>query len=75
MKKTDPESFLRIFGRDYDELGYCIINGRHVRYIEERGVVQVGDDDFDRWANSVEMEFDVWQPKGMRQFERWALNR
>lgn len=45
---------------------------RPVRFLSEIGVLQVGDDNFDRWGNSVELEFDLWTPKGQRAFLRWV---
>ena len=57
-------------------LGYgCgMFQGRQIRYLEERGLLQVGDDDFDRWANSVELEFEVWQKKGLRQLNKYLAS-
>jgi hypothetical protein len=51
-------------------------NGRPIRYLTSAGLIEIGDADFDRWANSVEEYFDVWLPKGLRAFERYlkALN-
>ena len=51
-------------------------NGRPIRYLANAGLIEIGDDNFDRWANSVEEYFDVWLPKGLRAFERYlnALN-
>lgn len=46
--------------------------GRRVRFVPKTGMMQVSDNNFDRWANSVELTFDVQQPKGRRQFARWA---
>lgn len=45
---------------------------RNIRFLSEIGVLQVGDDNFDRWGNSVELEFDLWTPKGQRAFLRWV---
>ncbi len=45
---------------------------RPVRFLSDIGVFQVGDDNFDRWGNSVELEFDLWTPKGQRAFLRWV---
>lgn len=44
---------------------------RQVRFLGDIGIFQIGDDNFDRWANSVELEFDVWLPRGIRQLKRW----
>jgi len=51
--------------------GAAKIKDRHIRYLESTGVIQIGEKDFDRWANSVELEFEAWLPKGRRQFIRW----
>jgi hypothetical protein len=71
MKKlTDPrELFLELgIETEYD----CgILFGRQFRYLEYSGQVQIGDNNFDRWANSVELTFDIWLEKGRRQFLRW----
>lgn len=41
---------------------------RQVRYLSNRQAIQVSDDNFDRWANSVEFEFDFHEAKDRRQF-------
>ena len=46
-------------------------HGRAVRYLEDSGILQIGDSDFDRWANSIEIEFDLISKKGQREFLRW----
>lgn len=56
---------------EYSGCSKLPIIGRNIRYLPEMGIVQIGDNDFDRWANSVELEFFVWQSKGIRQFVRW----
>jgi len=53
-----------------DGVGYW--KGYHVRYLEEAGMFQIGDTDFDRWANSVDLEFEIWLPKGQRKLRKWA---
>ena len=50
---------------------YTKYKGRQLRYLESTETIEIGDNDFDRWANSVELEFEVWKPKGMRQFKKW----
>jgi hypothetical protein len=71
MKIRDVNELLTDLGIT---LEYCCgtYKGRNVRYLEDRGVFQIGNDCFDRWANSVCLEFEVWLPKGQRQLERWA---
>ena len=70
-KHTNPVALLEELGIDL-EYGCGLAKGRPLRYLATEGLIQIGDDDFDRWANSVEVEFDVWQPKGLRQFEKWV---
>jgi hypothetical protein len=45
-----------------------------VRYLEDSAIFQIGgcDNNFDRWGNSVALEFDLWTPKGQRAFLRWV---
>lgn len=45
---------------------------RQVRYLEESATFQIGDEDFDRWANSVESEYDLYSAKDQRSFLRWV---
>ena len=71
MKVRDLNELFEELGIEL-KYGCGIFRGKHVRYLRERGVFQVGDSDFDRWANSVDLEFDVWQPKGQRNLRRWA---
>lgn len=52
--------------------GCAKYKGVNVRYLETSGIFQVGTDDFDRWANSVSLEFEVWQRKGQRALMNWA---
>ena len=54
------------------EYGCGKYNNRPVRFLRESGVFQVGDNDFDRWANSVEFEFDLYSKKGQREFYNWV---
>lgn len=70
-KLKDP---VELFNEFNIELEYDagIYKNRNVRFLEDIGLFQVGDDNFDRWANSVELEFDLFLPKGQRQFIRWA---
>jgi hypothetical protein len=48
---------------------------RNVRFLEPEGLFQIGepDEDFDRWGNSVEVEFDLYTKVGRRQLIRFAL--
>jgi hypothetical protein len=55
------------------EYGVGEYRGRAVRYLEDSGILQIGDTEFDRWANSVEFEFDLMSKKGQREFLRWAI--
>lgn len=56
------------------EYGYGRHKGRHVRFLSSCGIFEVGEDDstFDRWANSVELRFDIATKKGQREFIRWC---
>ena len=54
--------------------GVGIWKDYHVRYLEGAGKFQIGDKDFDRWSNSVDLEFDIWLPKGQRKLRNWAEN-
>ena len=71
MKKIkDPMEFLSELGIEHDD-GYGKIFDRYFRYLEECGVIEIADNNFDRWANSVGLSFDIWLSKGQRQFLRW----
>ena len=72
-KSTDPLDVITDLGIKL-EYGCGMFNGRPVRYLENLGIFQVGDDNFDRWANSLDFEFDLWL-KEMRKFLRWAKNK
>jgi len=71
-----PEELFEELGIKFDDdaWGYGRFKGRNIRYLEHRGVLQIGerDEDFDRWANSVELEFEVWKSAGQRALTRWA---
>lgn len=71
MKYKDPIDLLNENGIRLEH-GCGIFRGKNLRYIESRGALQIGDDDFDRWANSLSLEFDLYQLKGQRQFLRWV---
>lgn len=72
MKRKSIETMLIDLGIKLKS-GYGRFKNRNIRYLPDYGVIQIGESDetFDRWANSVELEFDVIQPKGQRQFLRW----
>lgn len=53
------------------EYGCGRYNDRPIRLLEGQGVLQVGANDFDRWANSVDFEFDIRKKSGMRALKRW----
>jgi len=46
---------------------------RPVRLLEDEGLFQVGEHDrtFDRWANSVELEFRTYTGSGIRKLRKW----
>lgn len=69
-KLTSPAEFLTFQGITLDKYGTGTFMGRNTRLLEI-GIFQIGDDDFDRWANSVDLSFDLSQAKGQRQFARW----
>lgn len=69
-KLTSPAEFLAFHAIPLDKYGTGTFMGRNTRLLEV-GVFQIGDNDFDRWANSVDLEFDLSQAKGQRQFVRW----
>lgn len=69
-KLTPPAEFLVFQDIPLDEIGTGTFMGRNTRLLCT-GVFQIGDDDFDRWANSVDLSFDLSQAKGQRRFTRW----
>lgn len=73
MKIKSPEELFSELGIEL-EYGCGMYNGINIRYLEHCGKLQTGDDNFDRWANSVDKEFDLLQKKGQREFMRWASN-
>jgi len=52
--------------------GVGVCGSRRVRYLSKRRVVQTGDNNFDRWANSVEHEFDLTKDAERLKFAEWA---
>lgn len=73
--KAQPEiEFLETLGIHIDEYGTGKWRNREVRYLKQYGLFQIGDNNFDRWANSVEWEFYIWQPKEQRALERFVEN-
>ena len=69
-KLKSPEHFLTEMTIVVDDAGCGTLMGRNTRLLEI-GIFQIGDYDFDRWANSVDFEFDLTQANGQRQFKRW----
>ena len=53
---------------------YGLIKNRPVRLVEN--LFQIGEDTktFDRWANSVDLEFDVYKASDIRQLRRWFVD-
>ena len=73
MKLQDPIDLLTELGITLNG-GYGKFRGRELRFLEASGTLQVGDDDFDRWANSIEWEFGLYHKKEQRVFKRWVEN-
>ena len=69
----DAREMLELAGIPHGEY-YGRLGSRNTRYLPDRMVVQIGEDDstFDRWANSVDMEFDIGSGRGRRAFVRAA---
>lgn len=63
------------YGIELDEYGSGMVDKITIRYLSRCGELQVGDDNFDRWANSVDTVFDVWLNKGMREFDIWLKEK
>ncbi len=61
---------VRELGMPLDDYGTCEYKGRHVR-LSCNGCLDIGDDNFDRWANSVDFSFDVVTDKGKRALTRF----
>lgn len=75
MKIADPLELFKELGIELEMdcgVGVGEYNNRRVRYLESAGLFQVNDKDFDRWCNSVDLEFEVWLPKGQRKLKRWC---
>ena len=53
--------------------GYGKIGDRPIRYLEDEGLFQIGETmkTFDRWANSVEYDFEVFKASGIRCLRKW----
>lgn len=62
------ELFLDSLGLTF-EYGETTCGSRKVRHLPCKRIVQVGDNNFDRWANSVEEEFDLSSKNGRDQLE------
>ena len=58
------------------EYGVGLFKDRPIRYLEESGVLQIGEplSSFDRWANSVDFELDLWSSHDQLQLIQWSLN-
>lgn len=69
-KQKEPIQLLTELGIPHDD-GYGELFGRQFRYLKHCGVLQISDEDFDRWSNSVELIFEIWKPSGQREFIRW----
>ena len=71
-KLRSPKEFLATVAITVDKYGTGTFMCRNTRLLEV-GIFQIGEDaaTFDRWANSVEFEFDLSQSKGQRKFHRW----
>lgn len=74
MKQQPELDFLASLGIHISVYGTGEWRGRQVRYLPERGAFQIGEENFDRWANSVELEFSLWLPKGQRALARFVEN-
>lgn len=53
---------------------YGWVSNRPVRIVEN--LFQIGEDKktFDRWANSVDLEFDIFRPAEVRRLQRWLAD-
>lgn len=72
-KIVDPIVFLESLGIGLDVYHAGKIQNRNVRYLPEYKCIDIGDNDFDRWGNSVELSFDLGTKKGQREFKKWYL--
>jgi hypothetical protein len=70
LKLKKPEELFIELGIELD-YGVGKLADRHIRYSDYTGCLDIGDLDFDKWGNSVDFSFDLWQAKGQRQFLRW----
>jgi len=70
MKKHDWVLYELVVLCDSFEKEYYVgkHKGRQVR-LNCNGVVDIGDNNFDRWANSIEMSITPQKKKFARQFE------
>jgi hypothetical protein len=60
MKIENPATLL--FNQFGIVLDHCegIYNSHMIRYLEDLGLVQIGEKEFERWSISVKKEFDAW---------------
>lgn len=72
MKTKKPEELLTELGIDYESGKY---KNRYIRYLSHIETFQIGEPDgvFDRWANSVDYTFNLFQKKGQRQLIKWII--
>lgn len=73
MTPVDTLIWLGIIDHPRDINDSLRIKGRHARFISSISLIQVGESDetFDRWANSVEYEWDLSRSAQRRQFIKW----
>ena len=73
-KLADPYELFAEFGitLEYNTVG--TFKDRPIRWLEDISVFQVGEDNttFDRWANSIDFQFDLFKAEGQRAFIRWV---
>ena len=66
------ENILEAHQVELDKYDTGTRNGFKLELQRERGALRVGRiKDFDKWGNSTEITFEVWQKKGLRQLNRW----
>lgn len=72
MKFECPQELLENLDLFSDDK-YHYFRGRLVR-VNRLNRLDIADDDFDRWANSVVMSFDMNTPMGRVEFTEWGYN-
>ena len=73
-KIKDSYDLLSEIGVTLDKHDTGVYKGRHVRYLDHISSFDVGDNNFDRWSNSLEIRFDLFTKAGQRGLVRWAKN-